>query len=191
MDIVEPPDCTEVGEYEPFESPLVAQNLLEEKRIGSDGDAIDFVVSGHGSHRVALAESRFKSTQHHHAQFTFTHVNGRRVGATFGRSVSGEVLGLGNNGVIGIEALALRAAHVGETHLSCEVWIFAVVFFDSTPAWLAREVENGRKHHVNAGGAHLGGDGRTGSFNDLWIPCGGESDRRWEDGSLIETVQAL
>ena len=138
---------------------------------------------------MALAECRLKSTQHDRAQLALAHVHGRGVGAAFGRAVSGEMFGFGDNGVVGVEAFALRSAHVRQAKLSGEIGIFAKVFFDAPPARIAGQVQDGRKNHVDAGGARLCRDRRAGLLRDCRVPRGGEIDGRRKDRSGIEAVQ--
>src|ERR1700751_163995 len=136
-------DGTQIGEDKALEAPLLAPGGLKKKRSSSDGDAIDLVIGGHRGHGVALAKCRLEGLQHDGAQLAFTNVDGRGVGATLWRTVAGEVFGLRDDGVVCVEAFPLRAAHVGEAKLSREIRVFAKVFFDAAPAWIACQVEDG------------------------------------------------
>src|ERR1700761_197379 len=126
---VEALDGTQVGEDKALEAPLLAQDGLKKKRISSDGDAIDLVIGGHRGHGVALAKCRLEGLQHDGAQLAFTNVDGRGVGAALWRTVTGEVFGLRDDGVVCVETFPLRATHVSEAKLASEIEIFAKVFF--------------------------------------------------------------
>ena len=84
MDIVQTSNCTQVGEHKPFEAPLLAQNLLEQKWIRRHRDAVDFMVGSHGGHCVPLAEGRLKAAQHYGSQLPLTHMHRRGVGPALG-----------------------------------------------------------------------------------------------------------
>src|ERR1700761_3410717 len=126
---VEALDRTKVGEDKALEAPLLAQDGFEEKRIGSDRDAIDLVIGGHRRHGVALAKCRLEGLQHGRPKLTFANVDRRGVGAALWRTVTGEVFGLRDDGVVCVEAFPLRATHVSEAKLASEIEIFAKVFF--------------------------------------------------------------
>ena len=141
MDIVETPNRAQIGEHETLKSPLIAQNLLQQKRVGRDRDAIDLVIGSHRAHGVPFAKGRLKPAQHDHAQLALAHVHGRSVGSAFGRAVAGKVLGLGNHRVVGVKTLSLCTAHVSQAHLSGQVGVFAKVLFNASPARIARKVQ--------------------------------------------------
>jgi len=50
----------EVGEDEALKAPLLAEDFLEEKRGGGDGDAVDLMVGGHHALGVSLTEGRLE-----------------------------------------------------------------------------------------------------------------------------------
>ena len=100
------------------------------------------------------------------------------------------MLGLGDDGVVCGERITLQAAYHGQSQLTGEVGVFAVVLFDASPAGIAGEVKDRGEDHADAGGAGLRGDGCAGGGGELRVPGGGETDGRGEDGSA-EPVQAF
>ena len=131
---VEALDGAEIGEDETTKTPLLAKDGLEQKRICGDGNAVNLVISGHGGHGVSFTKGGLEGLQHHGAKLALADVYGRSIGAAFRRAVTGKVLGLGDNGVVAVEAVALRATHVGKAKLAGEIRIFAEVFFNAPPA---------------------------------------------------------
>ena len=188
---VEALDGAEIGEDKTTKTPLLAKDGLEQKRICGDGNAVNLVISGHGGHGVSLTKGGLEGLQHHGAKLAFADVYGRSIGAAFRRAVAGEVLGLGDNGVIAVKTVALRTTYVGKAKLAGEVWIFAEVFFNTPPARIAGEIEHGPEDHCDAGGACLRCDGSAGLLCDLRVPCGGEIDRGGKYGASIEAVQTF
>ncbi len=184
-------DGAQVGENEALEAPFVAKNRLKQERVCCDRDAIDLVISSHGGHRVAFTKRGLEGLQHDHAQFALADMHRRSIGAAFGRPMSGEVLRLGHNGVVGVETVALRATHVGEAQLTGEVRIFAEILFNAPPAGLASNVKNRRQDHVNTGGARLCRNGSASLLGDLGIPGGSKVDGRGKNRAGVEAVQAL
>src|SRR5579885_3264568 len=101
----------------------------------------------------------------------------------------GEMLGLGNNGVVRSKAFTLRASHISKPHLSTEIGVFSKVFFDAAPTRIAREVKHRRKDHVYTGGARLSRDSRACLLCECRIPCCRQIDRRRKDCPIVESVQ--
>ena len=95
---------------------------------------------------------------------------------------------LGDERVVGCERCALHAPDVFKTHLPGKVWIFAEVFFDASPAGIARKVEHGTEEHADSGRACLCRDDFGSLPRQLRIPCGCEIDLRGENGSGVEAV---
>src|SRR5580698_11175744 len=68
MYFVETLDRAQIREHKPLKSPFVAKDLLEQKGIRGNWDAVDFVIASHGRHGVSLTESWFKRPEHDRAQ---------------------------------------------------------------------------------------------------------------------------
>lgn len=105
--------------------------------------------------------------------------------------MTGEVLRLGHNGVVGVEAITLRATHVREAELTGKKWVLAEVFFDAPPAGLARYIKNRREDHVHARSARFCRNSGAGLLRDLGIPGSSKIDRCRKNRAGVETVQAL
>ena len=84
---------------------------------------------------------------------------GAHVLARLGLAVAGHVLQRGEDLACGERAaLALQAEHRSHAHLAAQVRILAECLFDAAPAWIARDVHDGREHEVRAVDANLAGD---------------------------------
>src|SRR5579885_1430664 len=95
---------------------------------------------------------------------------------------------LAHNGVVGGETCPLRATHVGEAKLSCEIWIFTEIFFDPSPSWVAGKVEHWSKDHVDASCAGFGGNCSPGLLREVYVPRGGKIDGGGEHRARIKAV---
>lgn len=188
---VETVDGSEIGKDKALEAPLLAEDGFEEVWVVGHGNAVDFVVCGHDAHDVTLADGSSEGREHDHAELALAHIYRGSIGACLGRAVGGEVLGFCDDGVVGIEAVALGALYIGEAELCGEIGVFAVGFHDASPARVAGEVDDRREDHIDAGGAGLGRDGGSGLAEESSVPGGGEAEGRGKDGSSIESVQAF
>ena len=50
----------------------LAQDGFQQKRIGGNGDAVDFMIGGHNRHGVSLADGRLKGLEHRAAQLALS-----------------------------------------------------------------------------------------------------------------------
>jgi hypothetical protein len=153
--------------------------------------SVDFVIGSHRRHGVSLTESRLKRLEHDSAQLALSYMDRRGIGATLRRAMSGKMLGLSDHGVICMQAFALRTAHIGKPQLPGQVRIFAEILFDTPPARLTSEIEDGSKNHSNSRRAGLSCNGGTRLLCNLRIPGGREVDGSRKNRSCIKTVQGL
>src|SRR5258705_407903 len=121
---------------------------------------------------MTVAKCRFERLQHDAAQLTFAHVYRRHVCPAFRRTVSGEVLGLGDDTLVTRETAALCSTNVSQPQLTGKIWILSEVLLDAAPAGLARQIENWRQDHVDAMGASLRSDAGSGLLGQRDIPRG-------------------
>ena len=70
----------------------------------------------------------------------------------------GEVFRFPHDGVVGVQILSLCSLNISQPHLPCQIWIFAKVFFDPSPTWIAGKVQHWSKNHVDASRACLCGN---------------------------------
>ena len=95
-------------------------------------------------------------------------------------SVARKVLQAGSQGRRVVQVVALKSAHAGFCNSRPEVGIFAGAFHHAAPAWIAADVDHGRKGPVNAVGGGLKGCGAGGILNGSKVPTRsfGERNRR-------------
>ena len=184
-------DCAQVRKHKSLEAPFIAQNPLQQHGIGGNWDAIDLVVGSHHAHGVPIAQRRLKRLEHHCAQFALADVHRRGVHSALWRSVPGKVLGLGDHGVIGSEALALRALDIRQAELPAQVRVFAKILFHPAPAWIAGDVQHRPQNHVGSGRARLSSDGRASLVRNFGVPRCGQVERCREHCAIVISEQSL
>ena len=107
-------------------------------------------------------------------------VGGVVVLAGHRESVARKVLQAGSQGRGVVQVVALKSAYAGFGDPGAEVGIFAGAFHHAAPAWIAADVDHGRKGPVNAVGGGLKGCGARGILNGSKVPTRsfGERNRR-------------
>ena len=142
-----------VGHDGAVETPLAAQELVEQPRVGAARHAVDLVIAVHHRTQPSHPHGRLERAQVDVAQLTVVEVGWCPVEAAFRGAVADEVLGGGDHAIR--EVVALQATDVGEAHLRHELRILAVRLLQPAPPGIAAQVEHGRQAVVSADCPHL------------------------------------
>ncbi len=169
----------------------MAQNPFQQKWIRCHWHSINLMIGSHRGHSVPLPKGRLKRPQHYTTELAFTDVNRGSIRSAFWRTVSGKVFWFAYNCVIGVEALPLRTAHIGQTKPPGKERIFTEIFFHTSPPGITSEIQYRSKNHVYTGCPRLCCDGGSGSLRNLGIPSRSKVDRSWKYRSRVEAMQCF
>ena len=132
-----------VGNHVAAEPVLLAQAVDEELVAARDRDAVVVVVAAHRAHDVRLLDQPLPGPEVEHFHLAVGDVRVHAVAAVapaLGFAVDGEVLGRGG------DALLLHRGGHADAQFRDEIRVLAVRFHHPAPAWVARQVHDGRVH---------------------------------------------
>src|ERR1700761_1803752 len=118
-------------------------------------------------------------------------MHGRSICAALRRTMTGEMLRLGDHAVVAAQVLPLCSQDIRQSELASQVGVFPVILLDTPPTRLAGKVQDGTKNHAHSGRARLSGDGCAYLLHNLWIPSSSKANRSWKYCPCIETVQSF
>ncbi len=168
------------------ESPLLAQDFVEQPVVDVRRDAVDFVVGGHHAAGVGLFDRGLKGHEEVFANDALGIISWSGVGAAFGLSVNREVLGCGDDVMaVDRERIALQASDGGDAHARGEERIFAVGFFGASPARVAGDVEHGAEDLADSCRPGFIAGGGEDLVDKVGVPRAGEAERLRETGAAV------
>jgi len=199
-------DGTAVAHHEMLESPLVAQDLLEQAVVGAAGLVVETLISAHHLAHIGVLDERFECRQIGFPQITWRdliEVGG--VARALGTAVYGIVLGAGPEFAVTCRLGSLQTSHDSAAHHTCLPRVLAIGLLTTPPPRIAEDVDIGRPHretvellHVAAGAEpmvilcpHLVAGGREHAVEQVWIERRGHGDRLGIDGDAPEVGHAM
>src|SRR5207244_11587063 len=131
------------------ESPLLAQNLLEDKRIGRCRNSIKRIKCTHDARRTGIDRAT-KGRQIVLPQSVLRYLRAVVVASSLGGSVSHIVLGAGGDAVGSTKPRTLIAPDVGGGHCRTQVGVFSCAFGDAAPPRVSGGIRDGCKRRAHA-----------------------------------------
>src|SRR5882762_8097244 len=118
-------------------------------------------------------------------------IGGIVVAATFGRSVTREMLHARQNMIGRANVIALEAANLCSGDRRPEIRIFARPFHNATPAWVASNVQHRRKCPTDADRPRFYRRDALRRGYRRGIPGSGHRNRHWKDGAkAVDHIEA-
>jgi hypothetical protein len=145
-------DGAGVGDDEPREAELTLEQAVVEPVAGPAGRAVERVVGGHHRARPAPLDAGREGRQVDFAEQALVPVDRIAVAPSVAR-VGDQVLGRRD------DPAALELRDEGDPHLPRQAGILAVGLLHPPPAAIGGDVDHGREHHADPGGAALIRDG--------------------------------
>ena len=187
-------DSEVVGDDVALESPLLAQNLVQQPAIHVRWHAVDLVVGGHHAAHARLLDRGLEGHKEVLADYALGDVAGRGVGAALGLGMHGEVLGGGHH-VMAVDQIrvALQALDSRDPHPRYQIGVLAIGLLRAAPAGIARNAEHRRKDLANAARASLVADCGEDPLDQRRIPGAGQRQRRRKAGAAVlhQAMQSL
>ena len=123
-----------------FESPLLAQQLVEQERVGAARNAVERIVGAHDAGNLAFPHDSLELRQVHLIQVAFRWFGIETVPVAFRAAMYRKVLGTRHRQDIG-GIIPLHALDEFGAHCAGEKGIFAVRFLAAAPARIAEYVD--------------------------------------------------
>src|SRR2546423_1075983 len=141
-----------VAHYKTIELPFLPQHLRQRESIGRGWHTVDVIEGTHQRPNTSI-NGCFERWKVDLAQCLLGEIRGVVIATTFSSAVSHPVFGTGKNLVGRTIIGTLKTAHTSASKCGAEIWIFSGAFGDSSPTWIACDVD-----HRCAGPTHSGAD---------------------------------
>src|SRR5262249_37598768 len=145
-------DGVGVADNESVVLPGVAQNIVQKPTIAAGGNVVQVHVGAHEAADAGIGGG-FEGEQVRISQLLFGGVGRVVVASAVGGTVSGEVLGAGQDFVWRAELGSLKSEDLSAGDGGSEVGIFPGAFDHASPASVADDVEHGCEGPRDASGA--------------------------------------
>ena len=154
----------------PAETPLIAQDRLEQVGVGGIRDPVERVERAHHTRRAGV-HRRLIRRQVVVEQLLGRHIDGVVFTAGDGSAIGAEVLDRRGQPVRGGEIRPLIALHLGGCDRRPQVRILAGALHDATPPWITADVDHRIERPLDPVGARLVGGHRLGGGHQRGIPA--------------------
>ncbi len=172
-----------VGDDQPVEAPLVAQDARHQFVRAAARLAVHLVVGRHDRRQLRRAYGHLEGRQVDLAQLARHDARRRPVQPAVRRAIADEVLARRHDAIGPI--LALQPADVGRAHDGGEIGVLAKGLLGAPPARVAGNVEYGRQAVMHANRTHLFADDPRHRLDQLRLPRAGDADDLREVGGAV------
>ena len=179
-----------VGDDEAVKAQLLPEDGLHGLGVSGEGVAVDGAVGSH-NRGAARVNGALEGRQEDFLQLAVGHLGVHGVAGAHGFAVADVVLGAGQDGVGGVQAVALVALHDGVAHFARQIGILAEGLVDAAPAGIAAQAQNGGEGPVQTVGSHLAGGDAAHFLHDVGVPGAGGGQLGGEDGGLVLQAVAV
>ncbi len=135
-------DGAAVRNHVALKAPLLAQDVVQQARVGAGGQPVHAVVGAHYALRAALSNRGFEMRQVGLEQVALADARVEGVAQGFGPAVHRVMFG-GGDGLQILRIVALQAVDEVHGHLARQVGILAVGFHAASPPRIAEQVDVG------------------------------------------------
>ena len=178
-------DVVPVGDQRALVVPVAAQLVGQQPLVEGDRHAVDGFVSEH-ERAATLLRHAFERRQEPRFQLAVGQVRFGSVAAALRFGIAGEMLGAGQNRILGERLASFGAALIalddGGGHLADKIRILAERLVHTAPTGVAGDAQHGGERPMHAGGGDLFGGGTARGLNLGRVEACCHAELGWEDG---------
>ena len=178
-------DVVPVGDQRALVVPVAAQLVGQQPLVEGDRHAVDGFVAEHEG-AAAFLRHAFERRQEPRFQLAMAQVRFGSVAAALRFGIAGEMLGAGQDRVLGERLAGLGSALIslddGRSHFADEIRILAERLVHTAPAGVACDAQHGGERPMHAGGGDLLGGGAARGLDLGRVEAGGHAQLGGEDG---------
>ena len=178
-------DVVPVGDQRALVVPVAAQLVGQQPLVEGDRHAVDGFVAEH-ERAATLLRHAFERRQEPRFQLAVGQVRFGSVAAALRFGIAGEMLGAGQNRILGERLASFGAALIalddGGGHLADKIRILAERLVHTAPTGVAGDAQHGGERPMHAGGGDLFGGGTARGLNLGRVEACCHAELGWEDG---------